>query len=40
MKQIFCKHCGGLKKMIVDGQTIPQSDWYKYGMAIDIGCVC
>ena len=40
IKQTFCKHCGGMKTLKVNGKMIKQSEWIKYGFAIDIGCIC
>ena len=40
MKQVFCKKCGGLKRLIVNGKEIPPEKWIQYGMALDIGCIC
>ncbi len=40
IKQVFCPGCGGMTKLLVDGKEVPPSDWSKYGMACDIGCIC
>jgi len=40
MKQTFCKHCCGIKKITIDGKVIPYKEWVKYGIAYDSGCVC
>lgn len=40
MKQEFCPVCGGIVKLIVNGQVIPVLDWPKYGIAVDANCVC
>jgi hypothetical protein len=40
MTQKFCKHCGGIKKIMVNGELLPYDQWIKHGIAIDAGCVC
>jgi len=40
MKQSFCRLCGGIKKMTLNGKTIPYADWMKHGIASDAGCIC
>ena len=39
-KQIFCKSCGGLKKLISGGREVKPENWMSHGMASDIGCSC
>ena len=39
-KQTFCKKCGGVTKFTVGNEEISRNQYYKYGMAEDIVCVC
>ena len=40
MRQIFCRHCAGLRKFYYDGKRIMAKNWMDYDMANDIGCIC
>jgi hypothetical protein len=38
--QVFCEKCGGLKVLRVGKSVVLPKNWWKYGMASDIGCSC
>ena len=40
MYQEFCPYCGGLRVLKVKGLLVNPENWYKYGLAHDIGCCC
>jgi hypothetical protein len=40
IKQVWCKECGSMEKLIVNDEVVPAQDWKKYGQSCDIGCTC
>jgi len=40
MEQKFCKKCGGIKEIKVDGKVVPPEQWVKHGVVGDCGCWC
>ncbi len=38
--QKFCKCCGGITVMKVDGKVVDPADFVKYGVVVDAGCIC
>ena len=40
LNQTFCSRCAGLKKMTYKGKLVDPFDWFRFGMASDIGCIC
>ena len=41
IKQVWCKKCEGMKKLVVNGKIITWQNWRKYIMLeCDIGCIC
>ena len=40
MKKDFCKDCGGLKDLKIDGESVSVDHWVDYGYSHDHGCFC